>query len=199
MNVSEVMTKRVRSCSPRHSLDAVMQIMWEEDLGVLPVVNEEGQPIAMITDRDVSVAAYTQGKPLTQIQVRTAMSQQLYTAHVSDKLGSAEHTMREHQLRRLPVVDESTRLVGVLSLGDIAQAHARSALGRTVEHPLSDVARTLAAITQPRAASADTGSPPDEDWARPEARNAAVLRETPRTSLSRATYAGHSSPREARR
>ena len=148
MKVSELMTRRVRSCSPQHSLDMVMRILFEEDLGALPVVNDEGQPLAMITDRDVSVAAYTQGKPLWQIPVHSAMSRQLHTAHVSDDLASAERTLRSHQLRRLPVVDESTRLVGMLSLADIAHARAGLRLDTGVEQPLAELALTLRSITR---------------------------------------------------
>jgi CBS domain-containing protein len=148
MKVSELMTRRVRSCTPHHSLDVVMRILWEEDLGALPVVNDEGQPLAMITDRDVSVAAYTQGKPLWQITVDSAMSRQLYTAHVSDQLSSAERTMRSHQVRRLPVVDESTRLVGVLSLADIARARAAARPGSSAEEPLAELALTLSSVTR---------------------------------------------------
>jgi CBS domain-containing protein len=148
MKVSELMTRRVRSCNPHHSLDVVMRILWEEDLGALPVVNDEGQPLAMITDRDVSIAAYTQGKPLWQIPIHSAMSRQLYTAHVSDDLGSAERTMRRHQLRRLPVVDESTRLVGILSLADIARARAEARPSNSAEEPLAELALTLSSITR---------------------------------------------------
>ncbi|HEX6240528.1 MAG TPA: CBS domain-containing protein, partial [Polyangiales bacterium] len=123
-------------------------ILWEDDLGALPVVNDEGQPIAIITDRDVAVAAYTQGRPLSQIQVQIAMSQELHTAHVSDKLSTAERSMRMHQVRRLPVVDESTRLVGVISLADIAQLESRAG-----EQLSTDAGAALAAVSRPRRTS----------------------------------------------
>lgn len=148
MKVSEAMTTRVRSCKAEDSLESVMRILWDEDIGALPVVNDEGQPIAVITDRDVAVAAYTQGRPLSQIQVRTAMSRQLHTVHVSDKIGAAERSLRLHQVRRLPVVDESTRLVGVVSLADIARLESRA----TEPRP-TDAGATLAAISRPRRGS----------------------------------------------
>jgi CBS domain-containing protein len=178
MKVSELMTRRVRACNPHHSLDVVMRILWEEDLGALPVVNDEGQPIAMITDRDVSVAAYTQGKPIWQIQVQSAMSRQLHTAHVSDDLGSAERAMRLYQVRRLPVVDESTRLVGVLSVVDIARSRARSTQGSSAEYLLAELAVTLDAITRRQ------GAPVPEAPAEPVSspRRERSNRDTPRTS-----------------
>ena len=148
MKVSEAMSRRVRSCRSSDSLDSVMRILWEEDLGALPVVNDQGQPIAVITDRDVAVAAYTQGRPLSQIQVSVAMSQELHTAHVSDKLSNAERTMRAHQLRRLPVVDESTRLVGMVTLADLARLEARGG-----EQLATDAGATLAVVSRTRRAS----------------------------------------------
>lgn len=151
MKVSEAMTRRVRSCRAHDSLDVVMRILWEDDLGALPVVNDEGQPIAVITDRDVAVAAYTQGRPLTQIQVQSAMSQELHTIHVSDKVSNAERSMRMHQVRRLPVVDESTRLVGVIALADIAQLESRGG-----EQLSTDAGAALASIARPRRQSMPT-------------------------------------------
>jgi CBS domain-containing protein len=153
MKVADVMTRRLRTCEPRHSVDAVMRILWEHDLGALPVVNDLGQPIAMITDRDIAVAAYTQGKPLHQIPVSSTMSKQLVTVHVSDSLTKAERVMREHQLRRLPVVDESTRLVGMLALSDIALKQASTSI--SANGPRTDVAQTLAAIARPRTGAID--------------------------------------------
>ena len=147
MKVADVMTRRVHRCLPTHTADTVMRTLWEQDLGALPVVDDAGRPIAMITDRDIAVATYTQGRPPSQIAVRSAMSAEVITAHVSDSLLSAERTMREHQLRRLPVVDESTRLVGVISLYDIARAQ-ESKLGGFVQG--SDVGQTFAAIARPR-------------------------------------------------
>jgi CBS domain-containing protein len=152
MKVGEAMTGKVRTCERGHTLDMVMRKMWEHDLGALPVVNEAGQPIAMITDRDIAVAAYTQGRPLSQIQVQSAMSQELTTTHVSDTLSAAEKLLRAHQLHRLPVVDESTRLVGILSLNDIARMRSRAAQARAGEQASHDLAATLTAIAQRRRA-----------------------------------------------
>lgn len=187
MKVSDIMTRRVRSVGPHHSLEAVMRIMWESDVGVVPVVNDDGQPIAMVTDRDVAVAAYTQGKPLGQIQVQVAMSRQLHTAHVSDTLGSAERTMRGQQVRRLPVVDESTRLVGIVSLADLARAHVSSPLARVAEHLLTDVASTLAIITRRR----DTTDESDEGEPKERAvERGPAARELPPSLGGRALHGG---------
>jgi CBS domain-containing protein len=148
MKVGDVMTRRVRSCRPTHSAETVMHTLWEQDLGALPVVNEIGEPIAMITDRDIAVAAYTQGKALHDIPVHSAMSKDVRTAHISDSLLAAERTMRIHQLHRLPVIDESNRLVGVLSLKDLVVSRTASGLGTPGEE--TSILQTLAAIARPR-------------------------------------------------
>ena len=147
MKVGDLMIRRVHSCAPTDSLASVMQILWERDLGALPVVNEAGQPIAMITDRDVAVAAYTQGRPLPEIPVQTAMSQRVHAAHVSDALTAAERTMRVHQLRRLPVVDESSRLVGIVTASDLVRLRAQPDAAPT---HVGDIVQTLAAVARPR-------------------------------------------------
>jgi CBS domain-containing protein len=148
MKVGDVMTRPARTCQPEQSAESVMRTLWEQDLGAVPVVNERGEPIAMITDRDIAVAAYTQGKPLSQIVVSSAMSKVVHTAHISAPVQAAERTMRLHQVRRLPVVDESARLVGVLSLGDLAKAKSSP---ESAAASATDVAQTLAAITKRRA------------------------------------------------
>jgi CBS domain-containing protein len=95
--------------------------MWDERCGVVPVVDERDQPIAMITDRDVAMAAYIQGSALDAILVRSAMSKRIFTVHVTESIWSAEGIMRRHTVRRLPVVDDRKRLVGLVSIDDIAR------------------------------------------------------------------------------
>jgi CBS domain-containing protein len=167
MKVADVMTRRVRACQAADTLEAVARIMWEQDLGALPVTDDAGQPIAMITDRDLAVAAYTQGKALREIPARTAMSRELYTVHVSDNLEEAEWIMRRHQLHRLPVVDESARLVGMLTLNDIARMRADSAGEEEgALEQLAGVGKTLATVARPRRAASD--APPARSARPPE-------------------------------
>src|SRR5690606_28351921 len=68
MQVRELMTRDVQVCGPRDDLNRAAQIMWDHDCGVVPVVDSERRPIGMVTDRDVCMAAYTQGKPLSAIR-----------------------------------------------------------------------------------------------------------------------------------
>jgi CBS domain-containing protein len=142
MRVADVMSSPPYTVRPSESLVRAAQIMWNEDTGVVPVVDGERRAIAMITDRDICMAAYTQGRSLGELRVEQAMSKVIYTCHPEDKLSAAERTMRVHQVRRLPVVDDAGRILGVLSLNDVCRARAESPLASLT----SDVLTTLAEI-----------------------------------------------------
>lgn len=149
MLVNQIMSPGAISCHIDDSVHHAAQLMWEFDCGALPVVTQEQRVVAMLTDRDICMAAYTQGKPLSEIGVRSAMSQALYTCSPDDSLEKAEQLMRDHQVRRLPVVDRDGKAVGILSLNDLAGASIRqhpSYASSTNEISAASVARTLAAV-----------------------------------------------------
>lgn len=146
MNVKELMSSPAVTCRPDHTLDTAARLMWEHDCGAIPVVNRENVLVGMVTDRDICMAAYTQAMPLHDIEVATAMAKQVFFANPTDTLDTAEQLMRDVRVRRLPVVDNKGRPIGLLSLNDIAR-HAASARKKGgLEH---EVTRTLAAICQP--------------------------------------------------
>jgi predicted transcriptional regulator len=74
MKIQNVMTRDVSACSPEDMLSRAAQLMWERDCGCVPVIDHSGVVCGMVTDRDICIAAYTQGLPLHQIAVRRAMS-----------------------------------------------------------------------------------------------------------------------------
>jgi CBS domain-containing protein len=154
MNASEWMTKGVKSCRPGDSLERAAQIMWEHDCGVLPVVDADERLVGVITDRDVCMAAYTRGRSLSQISVSDAMAHELHCVRDTDPVRSALALMRRARVRRVPVVDGEGRLMGILSMADLAR-HAYGSLGQT-SHELGHdgIARTIAAICEPHAAAA---------------------------------------------
>lgn len=146
MKLRDFMTQGVHTVRPDDTLDAAAKKMWEHDCGVLPVVNEHGQPVAMITDRDVCMAAYTQGKSLSKIRVDTAMSNGVVACHRDDSPFAAERSMRERQIRRLPVVDDVGRLVGIVSLNDFVLETVANGDGTHGDLNLDEMAATFAAI-----------------------------------------------------
>lgn len=120
--IGSLMTADVAKCTPDDTIERAAQLMWERACGCVAVVDEDDKPLAMLTDRDACMAAYTQGKRLWEIRVASAMSSRLFVTTTHEPLADAERRMRCHALHRLPVVDDEGRLVGILSFDDIARA-----------------------------------------------------------------------------
>ena len=147
--VEQIMSRAVATCRPDDSLDTAARIMWEHDCGIVPVtVVEDGgeRVVGMLTDRDVCMGAYTQGRPLWDIPVAVAMTQGARACHPTDTIGSALSVMATEQLHRLPVTDHGSHLVGLLSFADVAREETRT---RRVA-PAAALARTVEALSAPR-------------------------------------------------
>jgi CBS domain-containing protein len=130
--VREVMTDRPRCVTLETPISEVAQLMESEDIGSLPVL--EGDQLAgMITDRDIVVRAIAQGKDPRGMPVREVASRELVTVYADDDLSNALEKMASQQVRRLPVVDEENRLVGVLAQADVALEVKEKAVGEMVE------------------------------------------------------------------
>jgi CBS domain-containing protein len=147
MKVEALMNRAVRTCSELDSLERAAQLMWECDLGCLVVIDAEERPIGIITDRDALMAAYTRGIPLREGLVRSAMTTELATCLATSSLEVLEQSMQKAQIRRVPVVDSSGRLVGIITVSDLARFSQWSANRFT---RVDGLARTLSAITEPR-------------------------------------------------
>ena len=145
MKISELMTRPVHACRASDTLDCAARLMWENDIGSVVVTDDGGQVIGMVTDRDACMAALTTGAALHDIPVATAMAKHVVTCKPDDNDTTCAEMMAKHKIRRVPVVDEAQRPVGVVSLNDLARTMAR---GRDV--PATSVAGTLAAICEHR-------------------------------------------------
>jgi CBS domain-containing protein len=148
MKTRDIMTRDARSCRATDSVNRAAQLMWDNDCGCVPVVDEAGKIAGMITDRDVCMAAYTQGRPLVEIPVSRAMSSDPITVRESDDVDLADELMRKHRVRRLPVVDVERRLVGVISLSDLAR-NTQAELQRADGVDAELLAETLTAVSLP--------------------------------------------------
>lgn len=148
MNVGELMRKDVKTCRPEDSLNTAAQLMWDNNCGTVAVV-ADGKVVGMLTDRDICMAAYTQGGTLRDLQVSRAMSKQLFACHPDDSIAKAEEFLRANGIRRLPVIDADSHLVGVLSLDDIAREATRERKGKgRVEVTAEEVCDTLGTISE---------------------------------------------------
>lgn len=151
MKVWELMEREVASCAPTDSLNVAARIMWERDCGCVPVVDRNNVVVGMITDRDICMSAYTQGRSLHLIQVQDAMGRPVVSCEPEDDLVTAEKLMRDNKIRRLPVRGADGKLVGVISLSDIAveaERERRTGAGRMIRS--TEVAEVLSAVSQPR-------------------------------------------------
>jgi CBS domain-containing protein len=119
MRVAEVMSRNVQLASPDDSLTAVAKRMVEEDVGFLPV-GENDRLVGTITDRDIVARAVAQGRD-GQTKVREVMSGQIRYCYDDEDMDHVIRNLGELQLRRLPVVNRQNRLVGVISLADAAR------------------------------------------------------------------------------
>ena len=130
MQVSQAMSKDVQIANPNQSICDAARMMAEIDAGVLPV-GENDRLVGMITDRDIAVRGVAQGKG-PDTPVRQVMSQDVKYCFVDDDLEEVAKNMADIKVRRLPVLDRNKRLVGIVSLGDLAltdgAAHAGEAL-----------------------------------------------------------------------
>lgn len=150
----DLMTRNVVTCKRFERLSDAAQRMWEHDLGALPVVDDDDKPVGMLTDRDVCMAAYTRGVAIDQLLVEGTMSRTICTRKTTDTLRALMDGMATHQVRRMPIVSEEGKLVGIVTLADIARLAQASS-------PLSHEARAwvpgvLAGISEPTPARANT-------------------------------------------
>ncbi len=154
MNVEQLMTLNVESCHPGDSLTVAAHIMWDHDCGCVPVVEDDedgtARLVGMVTDRDVCMAAYQQDRTLSEIDVGSAMATKPLRCRSTDSVASALTTMERNRVHRLPVVDRGGRLVGLLSMTDVAREAAREHAGTTKETIDCRIGEALEAITVPR-------------------------------------------------
>ena len=129
MRVSEAMTRDVRIANPGQSIRDVAKIMAEIDAGSMPV-GENDRLVGMITDRDIAIRAIAKGKG-PDTPVRDVMSKDVKYCYEDEDLEHVARNMGDIQVRRLPVVSRDKRLVGIVSLGDVAQNEDSETTGET--------------------------------------------------------------------
>jgi CBS domain-containing protein len=116
------MTKDVVACSPENTITEVAQLMKTEDIGpVLIVDNEQSKTlVGIVTDRDIVVKVIADGQDVNTTRVGDVMSKKLVTCRADDDVDIAMKAMAQFQLRRIPVVGENMKLLGIISQADLA-------------------------------------------------------------------------------
>jgi len=120
MKVKEAMTRGVQCARPDDTLEAAAARMKSLDVGVLPVCGNEDRLVGMITDRDVTIRATAEGEHPRAVQVGDVMTPEVVYCFEDDDVADAARRMEEKQIRRLVVLNRDKRLVGIVSLGDLA-------------------------------------------------------------------------------
>ena len=143
MKIQDVMTRQVATAHPDHTLSEAARLMRQRDCGFLPITNgATGGLDGVITDRDICMAALGHDLPLTRIRIGEAMTHAVRACGEHADVSVAHALMREHHVRRLPVTNAEGRLVGVVSLDDLARLSRRKLLGQA----RAEVAETLGVV-----------------------------------------------------
>jgi CBS domain-containing protein len=132
MKVRDLMTRELETVAPQATLHEAAQIMARLDVGVLPTV-EEGRLVGIITDRDIAVRAVALSRDPNVTTVRETMSPGVKFIFDDDNVDDAAEVMADLQVRRLPVVDRENRVVGIVSLADIARERRPSKAGEALQ------------------------------------------------------------------
>ena len=131
MLVKECMTKKVKLGEPNMSLYEAAQTMRDGNFGILPI-SENDKLVGMLTDRDITIRGVAEGKDIKKIKVREIMSDKVLYCYEDQSFDEVAKNLAENHVRRLPVLNRQKRLVGILSLCDLAQANANPELVESV-------------------------------------------------------------------
>ena len=130
--IREIMTSNPSTIEPDKTVVDAARIMKQEDAGVVPVT-ENGRLTGMVTDRDIAIRVVAEGKDPQSTTVQEVASKNLVTLDPEQELDEALRLMAQHQVRRLPVVEEDGRLVGIVAQADVARKGDDTQTGQVVQ------------------------------------------------------------------
>jgi CBS domain-containing protein len=145
MMIADVMTSNVKSCTPETNLAALTQLLWENDCGVVPVVNERYVVIGILTDRDICIALGTRNQAASTLTVGAVMSRDVVTCAPDDDCGDVLQTMARRRVRRVPVTAIGGVLNGIVSLDDLAVTASNVHTGSPTPEQIVDTLNHLCA------------------------------------------------------
>lgn len=132
MKVKQAMHKGVQWVAPTTPLTELAQLMRKHDIGALPV-GENDRLVGMVTDRDIVCRGLANGKDPNKLTARDVMTPGIVYCRDQEDIDDATHLMEQKRIRRLPVIDENKRMVGMLSLGDISHCTSRDVSGEVLQ------------------------------------------------------------------
>ena len=119
---NEVMTKNPACCLPNDMVAKVAQLMKSKDIGPVPIIENEQTKklVGIVTDRDLALKIVAEGRDAKSTKAEVVMTRKVVTCRGEDDVQKALDAMSEHQLRRIPVVDNDNRIVGIIAQADVA-------------------------------------------------------------------------------
>ncbi|MCR9087779.1 MAG: CBS domain-containing protein [Rhodobacteraceae bacterium] len=126
--VTDAMHSGAKWCTPDTSLADIAALMRSEDIGAVPI-GENDRLVGMVTDRDIALRAFAEGQDPAALTARDVMTEGIVYCTTGEEIGDAIYLMEQKQVRRLPVINNKKRLVGMLSLGDISHAVSQELTG----------------------------------------------------------------------
>jgi CBS domain-containing protein len=160
MKVQDVMTRDVKFCGPDTNLAAATEILWRTNCGILPIVDSEQAITGVITDRDMCIAMGTRNWTAKDLAARDVANHPVFTCGADDDVREALKEMGQHQVRRLPVVSGAGKIVGILSLDEVALRAEKAEGRKTPDISYDDVLNAMKAIYERRAAEAPQAATP---------------------------------------
>ena len=137
----DVMTTEPACCTAHTTLDQVAKMMVQNDCGEIPVIDVNDRPIGVVTDRDIVCRVVADGKNPMAHTAEQCMSQPVITVQADDSIEEVVATMEKHQIRRVPVVDESGCCMGIIAQADVAWVEALPEVGELVREVSRDMGR----------------------------------------------------------
>jgi CBS domain-containing protein len=143
MKVKDVMMRTPASCEATTNLGAAVEILWNRNCGILPVIDSQGNVLGVVTDRDLCIALGTRNQLLGDVTVGQVVSGKVFTCKPDDDIRDALNTMAREKVRRLPVVNDAGQLEGILSMDDIVLHSEGGIAGKASELSHDTVVNTL--------------------------------------------------------
>ncbi len=137
MRCEELMKKNVACCNEQEAVQTAAKLMRDQNVGFIPVCNSDGKVLGTITDRDITIRLVADNTPPANTRCGTVMTREVVYCKPDDELAEAEQLMARYQKSRILVCDEQKKLLGVISLSDIAERESDGALAQTLRRVAS--------------------------------------------------------------
>lgn len=147
MKIRDLMTKEVATCQRDTNLAAAGALMWEHSCGVLPIVDEAQRAVGVVTDRDICIALCTRNARPSELTVGDVTKPRVLSCTANEDVRAALEIMREAKIHRLPIIDDSGILEGIVSMDDIVMSAEKGDGKAATEVLFDDVIETFQAIS----------------------------------------------------